>query len=1083
MSTPSLRLAVLLALAPLLAAPSSGSAGALCVKPGGGDGCFATIGEALAAAAAGDVIRVAMGDYLENLVIDQNVTLEGGWNADFSARDPAAFESRILPTEVPPSTESVVSIQGDFADPASSTPTFDGFTVLGGNADQGGNHGGGMRIRDSNALVRDNVVTGNRAFLFGGGIWVQRGAPRLEGNRVEDNAVTDGGIGAGISLENTQAVLADNVVSGNQFVDPGGLGAGVGIAGGGPVTVRGGRIEENFGNVLRGGGLYATDTTALEIDGVRFEANEANAFGDAVALSMTSARIANSSFARNETSPYSIFLPMGSPTTIANCTLRGLGSRTAIGNGSPLTLVNSIVTNWMVGVASDVPITATTNDFFGNGSDGVSLDATNLAVDPLLDDTHHLMPGSPLVDAGSHTDGPFHDFDREPRPMAALSPRFRFDIGADEVPGAPQRVVDLERAEADLTIRGPGNPPENPNSNGSNDWIGYSVLASDVSGDEKADLLISAQDWAEDFDTLNATGRLFGFRHFGVRRTGVIDLAMTPPDFQVVSRLENQHVGEDLAAGDVNGDGTLDLVAGSAQNDMDPDPVPTAFGLFGGADLATSGATIEMGALGDLAVTATEKNSLSFATENGLAAGDVSGDGVDDLAVGDRLADDGGSADTGAVFVVFGGSGLAGVRDLAATPADFTLYGPAAQSESFGAGPFAGGLALGDLDGDGRLDLVARGAESAHVLFGPLAAGEHHLATTPADVTVNGLEDGGVLVMDATGDRAPDLLLDSGGDLRVIPGPLAPGETLDAEAASAFTLVRANPRALAAGDLLGDLRPELLLGDPVARKVRAVPPGPYGPGAVAVDDVAALLVTGPFPSVRNLGHDVAAGDLDGDGRADLVAGGWQIADPTLPDMEFQDIGKAFVVYGETCAECACPAEPVAGCIAAGKGRLKIDERKVGNEKLTLGLSKLAAAVGPGQLGDPVGGDTRFDACVYGIGGALVGALSVNRAGAACGAKPCWTAIRAGFKYADPAGSADGIEKLVAKGGAAGKGKLAAKGRNDARAGEASLPTGLAAALAAGGGATVQVASEGACFDLAATKVKRAQPTLFDASAP
>jgi hypothetical protein len=372
----------------------------------------------------------------------------------------------------------------------------------------------------------------------------------------------------------------------------------------------------------------------------------------------------------------------------------------------------------------------------------------------------------------------------------------------------------------------------------------------------------------------------------------------------------------------------------------------------------------------------------------------------------------------------------------------------------------------------------------AHVLFGPLAPGAHHLSTAPADVSVGGLSEGGILVMDATGDRVPDLLLDAGGDVHVIPGPFAPGQVLDAAADAAFTLTGASPRAFAAGDLLADLRPDLVLGDPISRVVRVVPPGAYGPGEVDVDEVAPLVMTGPFAVARNLGFDVSAGDLDGDGRADLVAGAWQAADPTLPDGDFYDIGKAFVLYGEPCAECACPAAPFPGCIAAGKGRLAIDERKAGKEKLTLGLAKLAAASEPRDLGDPAAGATRFDVCLYDGAGARIGALAVDRAGDACGAKPCWKSSKGGFKYTDSAAAASGVTKLLAKSGAAGKGKLSLKARNDAGRGQSSLPTGLAAALAGGGGATAQVvASDGACFELSATRVKRAEATRFDASAP
>jgi len=161
--------------------PSAAHAAAtLCVKPGGGDGCHSTITQALLAAQAGDTVRVAQGTYVESVRLDKTVVLEGGWNVAFTARDPAVFVSTIQP---PPANQlSVVRIDG----PAS--PTVDGFTIRGGRADLGSNHGGGVSIRfGSNAVLRGNVITGNSAFLFGGGVWVQASAARLDRNRIENN--------------------------------------------------------------------------------------------------------------------------------------------------------------------------------------------------------------------------------------------------------------------------------------------------------------------------------------------------------------------------------------------------------------------------------------------------------------------------------------------------------------------------------------------------------------------------------------------------------------------------------------------------------------------------------------------------------------------------------------------------------------------------------------------------------------------------------------------------------------------------------------------------------------------------------
>jgi hypothetical protein len=124
-------------LALVIAGSTAEGATTLCVKPGGGSGCFATITLALAAASAGDTIRVAAGTYVETLLVDKNVTLKGGWNASFTQRDLTNFVSEIQPA--PATGTSVVSISGTFGNAAASTPTLDGLLITGG---PGVNHGG-----------------------------------------------------------------------------------------------------------------------------------------------------------------------------------------------------------------------------------------------------------------------------------------------------------------------------------------------------------------------------------------------------------------------------------------------------------------------------------------------------------------------------------------------------------------------------------------------------------------------------------------------------------------------------------------------------------------------------------------------------------------------------------------------------------------------------------------------------------------------------------------------------------------------------------------------------------------------------
>jgi len=245
------------------------------VGPGGNCGgalpCYAAVQDAVDAASDGDTIRVAQGTYQETIEITKSVVLEGGWNADFTARDWDAYVTTLDAQRA----GSVIQVHGLVS------PTIEGFVITGGDASAALGWGGGILVQSTwgspgLAIIRHNVITDNVACSLsgcqgiGGGLRVYSSRAIIEYNTVISNAartdVGGNGVGGGIAIGGNpiDALIAHNVILSNTAAytptsPADGQGGGVYVYSSGG-DLRDNEIRGNVaarGGVGRGGGVYA----------------------------------------------------------------------------------------------------------------------------------------------------------------------------------------------------------------------------------------------------------------------------------------------------------------------------------------------------------------------------------------------------------------------------------------------------------------------------------------------------------------------------------------------------------------------------------------------------------------------------------------------------------------------------------------------------------------------------------------------------------------------------------------------------------------------------------------------------------
>lgn len=343
---------------------------------------------------------------------------------------------------------------------------------------------------------------------------------------------------------------------------------------------------------------------------------------------------------------------------------------------------------------------------------------------------------------------------------------------------------------------------------------------------------------------------------------------------RIIGRLAEDRLGISLNLGDVNDDSFIDIIAGSSTADVpgivDGGAVYIVYGSGGLASVPVVDLATPPGAEPAL-VTRVYGNYQGASVGSEVTTGDVNADGVTDVVLGMPLSWAVGRQQAGFIAILFGGDYIDTIRESnIGTPFEYYLIWGANAFDVTGSS-----IAVGDVDGDGVEDLV----------FGA------HYANTPGGAVAGR----GYVVY-----GGEYLVSGSGIDLAALPG--------GGDVPTTLVLGRATEDFLgwdvAAADVDGDGRQEALFGalwgDYPGREDAGEVNVVWGSADLRLLDEINLGVN-PSGVTRIVGgqafdwlsYDFVAGDLSGDGRADLVLG----APGPIPQVS-PEPGRAFVLHGD-----------------------------------------------------------------------------------------------------------------------------------------------------------------------------------------
>jgi len=266
----------------------------------------------------------------------------------------------------------------------------------------------------------------------------------------------------------------------------------------------------------------------------------------------------------------------------------------------------------------------------------------------------------------------------------------------------------------------------------------------DVNGDGIDDFMVGAY-----FDNTGGSNAGAAYIIFGsTNLNGTYNMigSILSPDITIFGKAANDYLGKQIApAGDINGDGFDDVLISALGNDDAGGAAGAAYVFFGSASMNS---TISLGGVlsADITFLGKAGDNLGYDV---AGAGDVNGDGFDDLIIGAFYNDDSAN-NSGAAYIIFGSKNLNGTKSFGGgQSADVSILGRGINDNL---GRSVAGI--GDVNGDGFDDVMAGAFRyggtnkgEAYVIFGASnLSGTKNLATTAsADVTIKGKADNDLL--------------------------------------------------------------------------------------------------------------------------------------------------------------------------------------------------------------------------------------------------------------------------------------------------------------------------------------------------